>query len=451
MPIRVIQTDDPLADPQVVELLGTLAAGELTAAGEGKLDVPGIVRDIIAQVQARGDEAVVELTEKVDKISMSLDEIRVPADQIRAAQAAADKDFLALARRAAENIREYQEHIKHRAPAELQRGGRRLGVRYTPVDRAGIYVPGWKAIYPSSVLMAVVPAQVAGVEQIAIAGPPTATGVNEMTLALAGELGIDEVYRVGGAIAMAAFAIGTERIPAVQMIAGPGNAFVAEAKQQLCGRVSIDSVAGASEVLVIADDTADPAWVAADLLAQAEHNPGSAVLATPSARLAEMVSEQVEAQLAKLERAEETRYVIDAYSVIIVTRDLASACEVSNAFAPEHLQISTADDDATLAMIRHAGAAFLGGHTPVPVGDYCAGPSHVLPTRGTAKYFDALSVNSFLTSSSILRYDAESLASDAADIIDFATREGLTAHAAAVRVRQHGSRDPGTGNRKHES
>ncbi len=435
MAIKIIQSADPLADEAVAALRDMLRGGGLTAAGSGTLDVAAIVRDIIADVAARGAAAVAELTGKIDKVAVPPDEIRVPVERIHEAHAKADADFLGLARRVIANIRAYQGRIKAAAPADLVRGGRRLGVRYTPIDRVGLYVPGWKAIYPSSVLMTIVPAQVAGVREIAIAGPPTETGVNKMTLALAGELGIDEVYRVGGAIGIAALAMGTEQIRPVQMIAGPGNAFVAEAKKQLFGRVAIDSLAGPSEVLIIADDTAAASWVAADLLAQAEHNPGSAVLVTPSAALAEQVRDEVERQLAHLERGEETRRGIDLYSAIVVVPSLDDACEVANDFATEHLQIVTGDDDAVLAKIRNAGAIFVGARTPVPVGDYYAGPSHVLPTGGTARFFSALSVNSFLKSSSVLRYDAAALAEDAGDIIDFATREGLTAHANAVRLR----------------
>jgi len=406
------------------------------------VDVPAIVREIIADVAERGERAVAEWTERLDKLAVPPEEVRVPPERIRAAHAAADGEFLALARRAIANIRRYQEHIKVVAPAELVDGGRQLGVRYTPIDRVGLYVPGGAAMYPSTMLMTAVPAQVAGVGQIAIASPPTAEGVNEMTLALAGELGIEEVYRAGGAQAIAALALGTERIEAVQKIAGPGNAFVAEAKKQLFGRVDIDSIAGPSEVLIVADETAEAATVAADLLAQAEHDPGSAILVTPSAALAGAVAEQVEVQLARLARAKAARAAIDQYSAIVVVADLDAACELANDFAAEHLQIIVADERAVLAKIRHAGAIFLGPDTPVPAGDYYAGPSHVLPTGGTARYFSALSVNDFLKASSVVRYDSAALAADAADIIGFATREGLTAHAEAVRIRLESRQEP---------
>ncbi|NLF30381.1 MAG: histidinol dehydrogenase [Planctomycetes bacterium] len=436
MAIKVIQSERPLADEAVLALRDRLRAGGLTASGSGELDVPAIVRGIIAEVASGGAGAVADLTRRIDKVDVAPDAVRVPVEKIRQAHAQADPAFLALARRVIANIRQYQQHIKVQAPPDLVRQGRRLGVRYTPVDRVGLYVPGGKAIYPSSVLMTIIPAQVAGVRQIAIAAPPTETGVNPMTMALAGELGIEEVYRVGGAIAMAALALGTDRIAPVQMLAGPGNAFVAEAKKQLFGRVAIDSLAGPSEVLVIADETAVAAHVAADLLAQAEHNPGSAILVTPSMALAARVADELEIQLEGLERAEALRAAIDRYSAIIVVPSIDAACDVANALATEHLQIITGDDEAAAAKIRHAGAIFLGDATPVPVGDYYAGPSHVLPTGGTARFFSALSANSFLKATSILRYDRAALAADGGDIIDFATREGLTAHAAAVRRRK---------------
>jgi len=437
MAMKIITCEGPWQEVAAInELMGQLRAGGLTASGSGGLDVPGIVRGIIAEVEADREQAVARLTRRIDKVDVPPEAVAVPVEQIRGAHAEADQAFLQLARRVIANIREYQEHIKASAPAELVRGGRRLGVRYTPVDRVGLYVPGGKAAYPSSLLMTIVPAQVAGVREIAIATPPTAGGVNPMTLALAHELGIERVYRVGGAIAMAALALGTAQIAPVEMLAGPGNAFVAEAKKQLFGRVAIDSLAGPSEVLIIADETATAAHLAADLLAQAEHDPGSAVLVTPSSSLAKQVAGQVEAQVADLDRADALGKAIDQYSAIIVVPSLAAACEIANAFATEHLQIITENDDDVLGRIDNAGAIFLGDATPVPVGDYYAGPSHVLPTGGTARFFSALSVNSFLKATSLLRYDRAALAADAGDIIDFATREGLTAHAAAVQRRQ---------------
>jgi len=437
MAIRIIKTTDPLNDPAVAKVRDVLRGGGLTDSSAGNVDVPGIVRGIIADIVARGDSAVVELTEKIDKARLTPQTLRVPSEQIAAAHKAADPKFLDLVRRVIANIRQYQQSILAKAPPPLRRGGRELGVRYTPIDRVGVYVPGARAFYPSTVLMTVVPAQVAGVGQIAIASPPLTDGdVNPMVLALAAELGVTEVYRIGGAIAVAAMAMGTVSIPAVRKIVGPGNAFVAEAKRQLFGRVGIDSIAGPSEVLIVADDTARADWLAADMLAQAEHDPGSAVLVTPSGKLADAVAAELEKQLPRLSRADATRRCLESYSAIIVVPDIGAACEVASDYATEHLQIITADDDAAMVNIRSAGAIFCGASTPVPLGDYYAGPSHVLPTGGTAKFFGPLSCNDFLKASSVIRYDAASLASDAADVIDFATREGLTAHARAVDVRR---------------
>jgi len=440
MTLRIVQSDAPLTEPAVVELLERLRAGGLTAGtGADRLDVESIVRDIVEDVRSRGDQALVELERKLDNAELTPKSLRVPAEAIQAAHAAADPEFLRLIRRAAENIRRYQESILIKAPPPLRRGGRTLAVRYTPIDRVGVYIPGGTAVLASSVLMILVPARVAGVGQIALASPPRSNGdVSPLVLALAGEMGLSEVYRLGGAAAIAALALGTEQVKAVDKIFGPGNAFVTEAKRRVFGRVGIDSLAGPSEVLIIADQTARADWIAADLLAQAEHNPGSAVLVTPSRKLAEAVVKEVDAQLPSLSRCEATAAGLEAYSLVIVTADLDQACEVANAFASEHLQIITADEEAVLGKITNAGAIFLGPETPVPLGDYYAGPSHVLPTGGTARFFGALSCNDFLKASSLIRYDADALAADAADVADFARREGLTAHARAVEIRTEG-------------
>ena len=434
MDIAIIKTDSPEGKAAVCVLMETLRKGTLTAGVEA-VDVQSIVREIIDYVEALGDVGAAEITSRLDNADITPETIRVPREQISEAHRDADSEFLQLVARVSVNIREYQESILIADPEPLKRGGRTLGVRYTPMARAGVYVPGGKAIYPSTVLMTIVPAQVAGIEQIAIASPPTGGEVNRMVLALAGELGITEVYRLGGAVAIAAMALGTETIAPVDKIVGPGNAFVAEAKRQLFGRVGIDSVAGPSEVLIVADQTARADCLAADMLAQVEHNPGSAILVTPSGELADAVAEELDAQLPALERSDAAKACLEAYGGIIVTADLDEACRIANDFATEHLQIITADDRGALDKIRNAGAVFLGPHTPVPLGDYYAGPSHVLPTGGTAKFSGPLSCNDFLTAASILSYDAESLDSDAADVIDFATREGLTAHANAVRIR----------------
>ncbi|MBT3279023.1 MAG: histidinol dehydrogenase [Phycisphaerales bacterium] len=421
---------------QTDALRDLLRAGGLVADGETTIDVPVAVKTIIDDVATRGDQAVIELEAKFDQATLSPESIRVSAEEIATAHSGADEKFLAVIRQAVENIREYQKHIKHTAPADLVRAGRRLGVRYTPIDRVAVYVPGGRAIYPSTVLMTVVPALVAGVSEVVMVSPPSCDGdIHPMVLALAGELGVSEVYRVGGAVAVAACAVGTESIPAVQKIVGPGNAFVAEAKRQLFGRVGIDSIAGPSEVLILADDSANPDYVAGDLFAQAEHDPGSAILVTPSAALADAVDASIAKLLPTLERAEAIESALNRYSATIVTETLDDACEVANDFATEHLQVTTADLDDTLSKIRHAGAIFLGACTPVPLGDYFAGPSHVLPTGGGAKMFSPLSVNDFLKSSSTIAYDQAAINEDGPAVVDFATREGLTAHAKAVELR----------------
>jgi histidinol dehydrogenase len=436
MSLRIISSQSADYSAKLQELLALLRSGGLVASSEqSSLDVAAIVRDILAQVATSGDEAAAALTSRLDRASITAQTIRVSPEEIARAHRDADPQFLALMRRVIANIRAYQEHIRHRDPEPLVRGGRKLGVRYTPIDRVGVYVPGGRALYPSTVLMTVVPAQVAGVREIVMASPPTGGRIDDMALALAAELGVTEVLQLGGAVAVGAMAYGTASVRPVQKIVGPGNAFVAEAKRQLFGRVGIDSVAGPSEVVVVADEAANASWIAADLLAQAEHDPGSAVLVTPSLALARAVAEQVESQLAQLSRADAARSAIERYSAAVVTPSLDAACDLASEIAAEHLQIMTSKDAYCVERIRHAGAIFVGSYTPVPLGDYFAGPSHVLPTGGTAKFFDPLSANDFLKASSLIEYDSAALAEDSAGVQDFATREGLTAHAAAARIR----------------
>ncbi|MBN1555462.1 MAG: histidinol dehydrogenase [Phycisphaerae bacterium] len=434
--IKTIRSDDPLGDPFFRALVEKLRAGGVGASDPR--DVRRVVADIFETVRTKKDQGLLELTKRLDGAELSPDRLRVSDQDIRRAHEQADADFLALMRRAIRNIREYQESIKVVAPPPLRRGGRELAVRYTPIDRVGVYVPGGRALYPSTVLMTAVPAQVAGVKDIALVSPPTTDGdIHPMVLALAGELGVKEVYRVGGAQAVAALAMGTQTIAPVRKIVGPGNAYVAEAKRRATGLVGIDSIAGPSEVLILADDSARADWVAADMLAQAEHNPGSAILVTTSESLAGQVVEQIPQHIGVLERSDAIRSALREYSAILVVPDIDTACAVANEIAAEHLQILTRDDEKVLKKIRDAGAIFLGPYTPVPVGDYYAGPSHVLPTGGTAKFYGPLSVNDFLKSTSLLRYDAAALREDAEDIMDFATREGLSAHAESVRTRRN--------------
>ena len=434
--LRLFRHADATDQLEVESLRHLLRGGELTSsadAAEGK--VADVVRSILEQVARGGDAVAARLASELDRAQLSASNLRVPEEVLERAHREADRDLMALIRRAAANVQSYQEHILWKSPEPLQRGGRRLGVRYTPMRRVAVYVPGGRALYPSTVVMTVVPAKVAGVREIAMFSPPTGGEITSLALALAWELGVREVYRLGGAVGLAAAAFGTETIAAVDKIVGPGNAYVAEAKRQLFGRVGIDSIAGPSEVFIVADDIADPRWVAADLLAQAEHDPGSAILATPSAHLAERVVAEVELQLGRLERSEAARSSIERYGAAIVTANLAEACDLANQFATEHLQIVTHDDDQCLARIESAGAIFVGAHSPVPLGDYYAGPSHVLPTGGTARFSAPLSANDFLKVSSLIRYGAADLEADAKDVMAFARREGLTAHARAIEIR----------------
>jgi histidinol dehydrogenase len=433
--LRLLQPDRADYRASITALRNVLRAGELTSGASPGGKVADVVRGILEQVAQGGDEAAARLTSELDRAQISPEALRVPSDVLERAHRAADPALMGLVRRAAANVQAYQEHILWKAPAPLARGGRRLGIRYTPLRRVAVYVPGGRALYPSTVVMTVVPAKVAGVKEIAMFSPPTGGEIADLALALAWELGVHEVYRVGGAVGLAVAAYGTASIAPVDKIVGPGNAYVAEAKRQLFGKVGIDSIAGPSEVFIVADDSADPRWLAADLIAQAEHDPGSAILATPSAALAEAVLREVDRELEGLERADAARRSLERYGAVIVTRDLDEACALANEFATEHLQIITRDDERCLARIEAAGAIFVGAHTPVPLGDYYAGPSHVLPTGGTARFSAPLSANDFLKVSSVIRYGAADLEADAHDVMEFARREGLTAHARAVGIR----------------
>lgn len=435
--MRLFTPDQADYGASVAALRALLRAGELTSveAADGPR-VEEVVRGILARVAEGGDAAAAQLTSELDRAHITPDTLRVPSEVLERAHREADPELMALIRRAAANVQAYQEHILLKSPPSLERGGRRLGVRYSPLKRVAVYVPGGRALYPSTVVMTVVPARVAGVREVVMLSPPTGGEIAPLALALAWELGVREVYRLGGAVGLAAAAFGTETITPVDKIVGPGNAFVAEAKRQLFGRVGIDSIAGPSEVFIVADDSAEPRWLAADLLAQAEHDPGSAILATPSRALAEQVLVEVEKQVATLERGAAARRSLERYGAVIVTRDLDDACALANEFATEHLQIITRRDDYCLERIEAAGAIFVGAHTPVPLGDYYAGPSHVLPTGGTARFSGPLSCNDFLKVSSIIRYGASDLEADAADVSAFARREGLTAHARAVDIRR---------------
>lgn len=396
-----------------------------------------VVADIIAQVREKGDEAVFALTSKFDHCEITTDTLKVTKEEIEEAYAQAGNDFVEVMQKSAENIRLFHEKQLRSSWFDPRPDGTILGMKMLPIATAGVYVPGGKAAYPSSVLMNVIPAKVAGVERIIMLTPPGADGkVNPGTLAAANIAGVDEIYKAGGAQAIAAMAFGTESIPKVDKITGPGNIFVALAKKACFGYVSIDSIAGPSEILVIADETANPRYVAADLLSQAEHDElASAILITTSESTAAKVSEEIDGFLSSLSRSDTIRKSLDNYGYILIADSLDSAIDTANEIASEHLEILTKDPYSVMTKIRNAGAIFLGEYSSEPLGDYFAGPNHVLPTNGTAKFFSPLNVDDFMKKTSIIAYSREALEKVHKDIELFAEREGLTAHANSIKVR----------------
>lgn len=394
------------------------------------------VRQIVEKVRLKGDEAIAQLTTDIDKVEMSLDDFRVPEQQLRQAHQQLDETLLNSLRNAIENVRSYQKQIKVKKQPDWSCFGAHLGIRYHPVQRVGICVPGASAPLISTVVMTVVPAQVAGVTEIAVVSPPSCQGsIHPAILGVCYELKVTDVYRIGGAQAVAALAFGTERIKKVDKIVGPGSWWGQLAKKEVYGIVGIDSFAGPSEVLIIADDSARPEWVAADMLSQAEHNPGSAVLVTDSEELAKAVARHVDLQLAQLDRSAETTSCVREFCLAVVTGSLNEAVTLANEFAPEHLQIECRDSDDLAEKIVNAGAVFIGHYSPVAAGDYFAGPSHTLPTGGSARFFGALNVNDFLKQSSIIKYDRKGLEKAADKIEKIALAEGLDAHARSVKIR----------------
>lgn len=395
-----------------------------------------VVATILADVRQQGLKAVLDYSARIDKAALTADTIRVGQDELQQAHAEASPDFLAAVRRIAENVRRFQTAILHRDVRVPLPGGGYLAERYVPLARVGICVPGGAAAYPSTVLMTAVPAQAAGVPELAVVAPPTPFGsYNRELLATCHELGIAEVYRLGGAQAVAALAYGVEGLPRVDKIVGPGNLFVALAKQQVFGEVDIDSIAGPSEVVVVADETARAKHTAVDLIAQAEHSPGASLLVTWHAPLLDEVTAELEKQLAALERGDLARESLEAFGALILVRDAEEAAAVANAVAPEHLHLAVADPEALLASIPNAGAAFLGHYSPVALGDYAAGPSHVLPTGGTARFASGLTSNDFLRSHSVICATRDDLQSMAPDIGLLADQEGLTGHRRSVDIR----------------
>lgn len=395
------------------------------------------VNDILLNVRTNKDEALFKYTKDFDKADINASNIVVTKEEIEEAYTKVDPALVDVIRKSLRNIKEYHEKQKQYSWFDSKPDGTILGQKVTPLARAGVYVPGGKAAYPSSVLMNVVPAKVAGVEQIIMCTPPDHEGkVYPTTLVAANEAGVDVVYKAGGAQAIAAMAYGTESIPKVDKICGPGNIYVALAKKAVFGYVSIDSVAGPSEILVIADETANPRYVAADLLSQAEHDEmASAILITTSSELANKVSAEIDGFLKELSRSEIISKSLDNYGYILLVDDINGAVSVANDIASEHLEIVTKDPFNVMTKIKNAGAIFLGEYSSEPLGDYFAGPNHVLPTNGTAKFFSALSVDDFIKKSSIISYSREALEAIHNDIENFASAEHLTAHANSIKVR----------------
>ena len=395
------------------------------------------VNDIIGNVRKNGDAAIFDYTKRFDGAEIDASNIRVTEEEILEAYELIDQELLDVIRKALVNIREYHEKQRQYSWFDSKPNGTMLGQKITALATTGVYVPGGKAVYPSSVLMNVVPAKVAGVPKIVMVTPPGKDGkVNPNTLVAAKEAGADEIYKVGGAQAIAALAFGTESIPKVDKIVGPGNIYVALAKKAVYGYVSIDSIAGPSEILVLADETANPRYVAADLLSQAEHDElASAILVTTSRELAEAVSVEVDQFIAELSRKEIMTKSIENYGYILVAESMQDAIDAANDIASEHLEIMTKNPFEVMTKIQNAGAIFIGEYSSEPLGDYFAGPNHILPTNGTAKFFGPLSVDDFVKKSSIIYYSREALEPIHKDIIKFASSEQLTAHANSIKVR----------------
>jgi histidinol dehydrogenase len=395
------------------------------------------VNEIISEVREKKDEALFAYTLKFDKCAITPDTVKVTEEEIKEAYEMTDREFVAVMKKAAANITKFHEKQRHNSWFAPEDDGTILGQKITPIERSGVYVPGGKAAYPSSVLMNVLPAKVAGVSRIIMTTPPGADGkVNPGTLVAAHIAGVDEIYKAGGAQAIAAMAFGTESIPRVDKITGPGNIFVALAKKACFGYVSVDSIAGPSEILILADESANPKFIAADLLSQAEHDEmASAILITTSRPLAEQVSREAGAFTEKLSRRDIIKASLDNYGYILIAENMDQAIEAANEIASEHLEILTVNPFETMTKIKNAGAVFLGEYSSEPLGDYFAGPNHILPTNGTARFFSPLNVDDFLKKTSIISYSRDALFNVHKEIELFAQKEGLTAHANSVKVR----------------
>ena len=427
--MRIVKLDENTREQALEKLIGR------GASGYG--DYEKTVQDIIANVRENGDEAVIGYEKKFDRCDLTPQTLRVSREEIEEAYAALDPALIEVMKKAAANIRDYHEKQKRNSWITTREDGVILGQKITPIEVSGCYVPGGRAVYPSSVLMNIVPAKVAGVEKIIMCTPPGANGKAAAGTVVAADIaGADEIYKVGGAQAIAAMAYGTQTIPKVDKITGPGNIFVALAKKQCFGVTGIDSVAGPSEILVIADSTANPRFVAADLLSQAEHDPmASAILLTTDMDLAKAVSDEIDGFLKTLSRAEIINKSLEDYGYIFVGDTMEDLIGAANTIASEHLEIITANPYEVMTKIKNAGAIFLGSYSSEPLGDYFAGPNHILPTNGTARFFSPLGVDDFVKKSSIISYSKEALRAVHKDIELFAMSEGLTAHANSIAVR----------------
>ena len=419
-----------------VELSPRIQAGTDAMFGR-HISAAEVVEQIVADVRKDGDEKLFYYTRLIDRVELTPENIKVTEEEFAEAEALVKPEVKAALERAIENVTKFHEEQMPKTWLTNRPFGSMLGQKITPVDSVGIYVPGGTAAYPSSVMMNACPAKVAGVPRIVMAVPPGKDGkVNANVLVTAKLIGVTEIYKMGGAQAIAALAFGTETIPKVEKITGPGNIFVTLAKKAVIGHADIDMLAGPSEILIVADDSADPAYLASDMLSQAEHDPlACAILLTDSERIAQAVAEEIEIQLAKLPRREIAETSLAQAGKIILAKDLATVIEMSNMSAPEHLEIMTKDPFSVLPYIRNAGAIFLGKNSPEPLGDYYAGPNHVLPTGGTAKFYSVLNVETFMKKTSIIAYTAPALLAVAEDIITLAEAEGLQAHANAIRQR----------------
>ncbi len=421
--------DEVELNPKIREANRKLFGEDLTAAE--------LVHRIVTDVRTKGDAAVMEYTRLIDRVEYQPEEFLVTEAEYAAAEREADPAVLESLRRAAQNVRRYHEEQKPNSWMTYREQGSILGQALIPLDRAGIYVPGGTAAYPSSVIMNAVPASVAGVGEIIMMVPPKNGKINPYVLLAAREAGVAKIYKIGGAQAIAAMAFGTETIPRVDKITGPGNIFVTLAKKEVYGHCDIDMLAGPSEILIVADETADPVYTAADMLSQAEHDPlACSIVITDSLKLAEEVADEAERQLQKLPRQEIARASLDRNGLIIVTEDIRQAVELANISAPEHMELLTKDPFHLLPFVRHAGAVFLGAYSPEPLGDYFAGPNHVLPTGGTARFYSVLNVETFMKRTSIISYTQPALSKVSEDIIRLAKAEGLDAHARAIEIRR---------------